>query len=292
MEEYLPELPLASVPASVPVPASASALAYPTLKESWAVVGWFLLISLLTGIVLLVPVYVIWPHSAPKTELWATAVVSGLSLLLTILWLRRRAGAARWPERDTPPSRAGWGSYALLPVLVVAGVVVLSPLHLLHLPDFAAGMFTKMAAMPVLLLAMGCVAAPLLEEFLFRRVILEGLLRSYSPAVAIGQSALLFGVFHFNLAQSVAAVGIGLLLGWLYYRTRSLALCIGFHALNNLLAFWSMQPNAPQFLREEPTSLPVGTFAVTYLVAGLVLAGALWLLERTRTAPVAAASAG
>ncbi|MDQ2793340.1 MAG: CPBP family intramembrane metalloprotease [Bacteroidota bacterium] len=66
---------------------------------------------------------------------------------------------------------------------------------------------------------------------------LNGLLRNQRPWVAIGQSALLFGLIHFNPAQSVRAALLGLLLGWLYYRTRSLGLCIGLHALNNSLGF-------------------------------------------------------
>jgi len=107
-------------------------------------------------------------------------------------------------------------------------------------------------------------------------------LRTYSPAVAIGQSALLFGAFHLNPPQSLATAGMGLLLGWLYYRTRSLGLCVGLHALNNLLAFYSMQPSTSKLLRDDFITLPSGTFAATYVAAVLVLAGALWLLERTR----------
>ena len=78
--------------------------------------------------------------------------------------------------------------------------------------------------------------APVLEEMLFRGVLLRGFLQHYPPGAAIGLSALVFAVFHFTLSQLPVALLFGLFAGWLYWRTRSLWPCILAHVLFNSTA--------------------------------------------------------
>ena len=67
------------------------------------------------------------------------------------------------------------------------------------------------------------IVVPILEEVLFRGAIEGHLLRKgWSPKWAILVSALIFGIIHGNPAQIPFAFLIGLLFGWLYYRTGSL----------------------------------------------------------------------
>jgi len=77
------------------------------------------------------------------------------------------------------------------------------------------------------------IAAPVFEELIMRGIVLDGFLKRYSPAKSILISALIFGVFHLNPWQAVGAFCIGLLFGWLYWKTKSLLLCILLHAANN-----------------------------------------------------------
>lgn len=253
--------------------------AYPTLKESWGALGWHLLISLVVSlpVVLLVDMAFHW---AGPARLLALVTTSTASNVLTLLWLRRRAGPARWPTLQLRGPQERWGWYALLPVLLLAQVLLLSPLSLLHLPNWTGNLFRDMATNKPLMLLFGCVAAPILEEVLFRGILLQGLLRNYRPAVAIGQSALLFGVIHFNPAQSVNAAFLGLLLGWLYYQTRSLGLCIGFHALHNLLAFSAMSVKRLESAPELPQMVGVGWYLVLLVAAAGLMASCLWWLRR------------
>src|SRR5690606_30966839 len=81
------------------------------------------------------------------------------------------------------------------------------------------------------------IAAPILEEVIMRGIILDGLLKRYSPVRSILFSSFLFGLLHLNPWQMVSAMVIGIFAGWVYYRTRSLALPILIHATNNLSAF-------------------------------------------------------
>ena len=78
---------------------------------------------------------------------------------------------------------------------------------------------------------------PLLEEVLFRGAIQSALMRYFGrPWPAIVVAALVFGVFHMNPVQIVYATLLGIVLGWIYYRTGSLLSVIVGHVLNNSLA--------------------------------------------------------
>ncbi len=84
------------------------------------------------------------------------------------------------------------------------------------------------------------ILAPLAEEVVFRGAILRTLLDMMSKKnhwVAIMISAALFGAVHGNAAQFVNALLMGLLLGWMYYRTKSLVPGILMHWVNNTMAY-------------------------------------------------------
>lgn len=72
------------------------------------------------------------------------------------------------------------------------------------------------------LIVLTCVIAPLLEEMLFRGVMLRSFLRQYPEGTAIAHSAAVFGLAHLNVYQFALAFGLGLLIGKLYAATRSL----------------------------------------------------------------------
>lgn len=78
---------------------------------------------------------------------------------------------------------------------------------------------------------------PLLEEVLFRGAIQGLLMRFFGrPWPAIIVAALIFGVSHMNPVQIVYATLLGIIFGWIYYRTGSLLSVIVGHVLNNSLA--------------------------------------------------------
>ena len=80
------------------------------------------------------------------------------------------------------------------------------------------------------------IAAPILEELIFRGIILDGLLKRRSPWSAIIISSVLFGLVHLNPWQFVSAMIIGMLSGWVYYRTRNIVYSILIHFTNNFIA--------------------------------------------------------
>ncbi|MBP5636320.1 MAG: CPBP family intramembrane metalloprotease [Bacteroidales bacterium] len=77
--------------------------------------------------------------------------------------------------------------------------------------------------------------APFFEEWLCRGMILRGLLAGgkMKPVWAIVISALFFALIHMNPWQALNAFILGLLMGWIYYRTGSLWLTMLIHFVNN-----------------------------------------------------------
>ena len=85
-----------------------------------------------------------------------------------------------------------------------------------------------------------CILAPLAEEVIFRGAVLRTMLEHWEGSkrwTAIIISALLFGLAHMNPAQIPHAFLMGILLGWLYERSRSLIPCVVLHCFNNTIAY-------------------------------------------------------
>lgn len=103
------------------------------------------------------------------------------------------------------------------------------------------------------------IIGPIIEELIFRKILLGKLLEKFSnrPIKAIVYSALIFGIIHLNIIQGVAAFGGGIILGLIYYYTKSIKATIFTHILNNFLI---IIPN------------PIGLWMnVIYLIVGFYL---------------------
>lgn len=81
--------------------------------------------------------------------------------------------------------------------------------------------------------------APVTEEYLFRGMILRGLLTRHRAWVAVIVSAVLFGVMHANLLQFHLGVIIGCVFGWWFVRTGSVAPGLIGHAVFNGVSYFS-----------------------------------------------------
>ena len=79
--------------------------------------------------------------------------------------------------------------------------------------------------------------APIIEEILFRGIIQKGMINNgVKPRNAIIISALVFGLVHFNPWQFIGAFLLGLVLGVVYFKTKSLLMPILLHFFNNTIA--------------------------------------------------------
>jgi uncharacterized protein len=84
------------------------------------------------------------------------------------------------------------------------------------------------------------ILAPIIEESLFRGIIMHGLIKNYKSWYAILLSGLLFSFFHLNPWQMTFTFFLGLFLGWLMICCRSLPLCIIAHSINNIIVLFSV----------------------------------------------------
>lgn len=87
---------------------------------------------------------------------------------------------------------------------------------------------------PIYTILVAVIIAPLLEEFIFRKQIIDRL-GKYGEKTAILFSALAFGLFHMNLFQFFYAFGLGLLFAYVYARTRRLRYSVIMHMIINFM---------------------------------------------------------
>ncbi len=91
------------------------------------------------------------------------------------------------------------------------------------------------------------------EELVFRGFVFAGLQRNGGQIRAILLSSLFFGLSHGVLQQTITASTIGLLLGWIAYRSRGVGCTIAFHCVHNsismlIVAHSSRGSSAPGWL--------------------------------------------
>ena len=105
-------------------------------------------------------------------------------------------------------------------------------------PPFMTELYVSAAGSAVLWFAV-VIVAPATEELLFRGFLLPGLAASViGPVGAIVLTSLLWAAFHvqYDLLQTSFIFIVGALLGWARYKTGSVLLTFGLHALMNLAA--------------------------------------------------------
>ena len=197
---------------------------------------------------------------------------TALSSLLTILLFT----LLRW----TPVSR-NW--LASRPWLVIVWVVLLTfgtilPAEWIYeqlqlaMPEQTVALFQSIMREPWGYLVVGMLV-PVAEELVFRGAVLRVLLNVFarrSHWIAIAISAVVFGIIHMNLAQGFHATLIGLLLGWMYYRTRSVFPGIVLHWINNTVAYvmFNLQP---QLADGQLVDLFHGDRSMLYMAIGFSL---------------------
>lgn len=122
----------------------------------------------------------------------------------------------------------------LLPLVVLLDVALVESLEIFFpVSSWEQAAFASMLEPTLPAVIATCVLAPLFEEILFRGILLRAFLDRYPRGLAISYSALYFGAAHLNIYQFFLAFLLGLLLGWLYERSRSLIPCIALHAAVN-----------------------------------------------------------
>ena len=121
--------------------------------------------------------------------------------------------------------------------LIVAGMLFINLCsEFIGLPDLMQDTFHGMSRNVFGIISIA-IMAPLVEELLFRGAIQGYMLRKgMKPLHAILIASAIFGIVHMNPIQIPFAFAIGMIFGWLYYRTDSVVPGIVGHFINNSIA--------------------------------------------------------
>lgn len=206
---------------------------YPGIRQSLVIVFIAILSMLLS-----LPVNYLLKDLLSKEVLFLIVYLMIMGTAFGVVWLIRKkvSGQTSFSFR-TGGSRLV-GLSLLVTIVTLFGVTIpLShfTMQLIPVPDFFMEMLKSMGERHWANFLAIVIAAPVLEEFVFRGIMLDGLLKKYSPATAIFVSSFFFALIHLNPWQFVTAMILGILIGWVYYHTRSLSLAILIHMANNLI---------------------------------------------------------
>ena len=248
--------------------------------------AWLLAGTLLASLVLALLSIVLFPNWPQIVHM---ALPTELALAGAVAWGVRRTGLS-W--RDALGLRAAsFATLAPIALLLVGSVTVFSEMYVIvqrvvPVPPELEAMLRDLlridGRLDLLLTVVAVVVlAPVLEEALFRGVILQGLARQRGPRAAALWTAAFFALFHFyNPWQIVPTFFLGLLLAWVVMTTGSLWPSIVLHAAFNglSLAVFAVPMRAP----DAPAGLIV-TGVVLFLLVGsaALVAGLAWLETMT-----------
>lgn len=195
------------------------------------------------------------------------ATVGIIAMLKMIEWREvLNIQAIRW--------KTGW----LAVIAALLGIYSLNiAAEMLALPDLMENTFINMASTPLGWLTIG-IAGPIVEEFVFRESVLGYMLRhQVKPWTAIILSAFIFGIIHLNPAQIPFAIGIGLVLGVIYYKTGNIVLTSTIHIVNNSAAVWQMYVMGTE-MKEFSLIETMGGIIVSSTIMAASMTGCIWLL--------------
>lgn len=230
------------------------------------------------------------------------SVVAQLAIIAVFLpmWRRMRPGSFVVRREAVAPSGVSFAkSLALLLVIGVSAQFfvggILEIVELLFpeamaeyselMEDTSVGVFAIVSALSI------AVLAPINEEIVCRGVMFEYAMRAMSPGwnaidgaryravsarafwIANALQALAFGVLHMNLIQGSYAFALGVLEGWVFWRTGKLRYAMLLHFALNASSYL-VEPLYP-LLSVVPTGLVI-VLAAVMCAAGIREFGRLW----------------
>lgn len=202
----------------------------------------FIAIQLIVGFIVAM-VWQLITKSEDKTTgmLITTTVATGVVTIVIFLLARWAEVSPNW-IRTRPWLVLIWSAIAAMGALIPSAWL---QEQMPELPNFVENEFDMILTNRWGYLAIGLLA-PLSEEIVLRGAVLRSLLSKplfanrserFNIWTAISISALFFALIHFNPAQMPHAFVIGLLLGWMYWRTGSILPGVAYHWANNSIAY-------------------------------------------------------
>ena len=181
---------------------------------------------------------------------WVVSILPLYAVGLPILWLLLRRVPVS-PHNShcivkglaTEKTSFGWKLWLILLVMAfgcmtaggIAGNIIMGVLSEIMQYDYAFALNSMVIDTPIwFTFICTCVCAPLGEELLFRKLLIDRT-RRYGDLASILLSGLLFGLFHGNLFQFFYAALVGMVLAYVYTRSGRYLPCVALHAAINFM---------------------------------------------------------
>lgn len=197
-------------------------------------------------------------------------------ILLPTVWMLRKN---QIPIKESLFLKKPRASVGLVALMLGGGAWMVDSVletYLIQLTGYTAmtgvNILPKTLLEGVVLFLAFAVAAPICEEVLFRGTIQHAYQQEKNGFAAIMIAGLMFVVYHLRFQGFLALIPIALILGYLYWRTRSLYASMLAHFANNALAVILILQASffPQFELPFP-SVTAAAFGFLLIVVGLFL---------------------
>jgi len=250
---------------------------YPSLPQAWGIFGIFVAVSLGLGLM----IATLLPAIGIINQSIINFIGYNVSMTL-VIWIALRLKPVPGPEEKTLYfNKIPAFLYITLLLLSLSVNVILDPVTTaIPMPEYIEKLFAMLTNRDIWTFMTVGITGPILEELLFRGIILDGFLNRYKPGKAIFWSALLFGLFHMNPWQFIPAFLIGLILGYIYLKTRSLIPVIFIHIINNSFSYLMVYIFGEEVQSYRDIFTESGPYLMFLAVALLIFAFCMvWLIK-------------
>ena len=221
----------------------------PGIKGMFGFIGWFILGAILGAIVTLIMGLFM---SQQALQDYSMIVVYPLQFLPAMIYAANQSRKNMIFDAGYTLDNRHFSPYSFALIILVTVVMTFASMFVFDLPNYWNMQLTNKSSILAEFYEMFtemmkeltggpfwssfltvAIFAPIFEEWMCRGMVLRGLLTKMKPVWAIVISALFFAVIHANPWQALNAFLIGLLMGYVYYKTGSLILTMIIHFVNN-----------------------------------------------------------
>ncbi len=228
-------------------------------------------------------------NAAMNSALGATVLVTHILLVITFaIWYRFGCGKPSLKKMNKKDILSGKG--ILVIVLVAAGMCFFTnfamPIATLVVPESIMTAYEELMESAgfgesILPTIAAVLIAPFGEEFIFRgvtffyakKMVADMPNRRAAFWIANSVQALMFGVFHLNIVQGTYAFFMGLALGYLAHRFRSIIPSIAGHMIINGLSSFAWTPIAMNLPDSYVVYAMGAVISLALVIGGLYLGG-------------------
>ena len=270
----------------------------PGIKGMFGFIGWFLLGAILGGIVTLILQAFM---SEEAIQAYSLIVVYPIQFLPAMVYAANQSRRNMMFDPGYVLDNKHFSPYSMGVMILITVVMTFASMFAFDLPNYWNMQLTNKSSvlahfydvMVELMKQMTggpfwssflvvAIFAPIFEEWLCRGMVLRGLLTKMKPVWAIVISALFFAVIHMNPWQALNAFLIGLLMGYVYYKTGSLILTMIIHFVNNGTSVILSNIDSLKDTDYLMDMLSKQDYTIVYIVACVILAACIWAFTRIK----------